>query len=508
MNTMSKRKPQQGIQFPVDPQTQKASSSATAKQIIQAALSVFATPESQALGSEKNWRKHYPRYFKALVREAIASAEAGLNSAAKGLEAAEQRFDFIRDQQHYRLSDAMQQIKQQPFGQFRLQGKGDAAPAEWQVPYHGQLLSGQALRDQLSLWEQKGIIEPSHAEALRSVQAHPEWFDLSNRWVVLFGAASEAGPLTWLSQWRANIVAIDLPDPKIWKKIIDRVQQGNATLIAPEYINAEGELQLGADLLKQTPEIANWLAEFDQPLDLAGVAYLDGEKHVRVSMAVIAIMKKITALQPQSSIMFMLTPTDVYAVPQRVIARMQALRQRRSQLTSLLSKWAFQLSFGHFFQANDSSLYVAKNQQQYGIADCLVLEQGPNYALAKRLQQWYALTARHQGSKVSINIAPSTTTKSVVKNPLLKAAFDGADLFGVEAFQAETTNALMAALWVYDLQCADSPANPAKPLEHPLQLISENANHGGLWSVAYLARTALPFAAIYGWAAGKLGLKK
>lgn len=48
--------------------------------------------------------------------------------------------------------------------------------------------------------------------------AHPEWFDLSDRTMVLFGAASEAGPLPWLAKWKANIVAIDLPNPRVWGK--------------------------------------------------------------------------------------------------------------------------------------------------------------------------------------------------------------------------------------------------------------------------------------------------
>jgi hypothetical protein len=39
-----------------------------------------------------------------------------------------------------------------------------------------------------------------------------------------------------------------------------------------------------------------------------------------------------------------------------------------------------------------------------------------------------------RGQKTVINIAPSTTTHSVVKNPILKAAFSGADLFKVETF--------------------------------------------------------------------------
>ena len=75
--------------------------------------------------------------------------------------------------------------------------------------------------------------------------------------------------------------------------------------------------------------------------------------------------------------------------------------------------------------------------------------QGPNYALAKRLQQWRAIWARSIGYRVSLNIAPSTTTASVVKNPALAAGFAGASAFGIEVFEPETTNALMAALWVF-----------------------------------------------------------
>ena len=67
------------------------------------------------------------------------------------------------------------------------------------------------------------------------------------------------------------------------------------------------------------------------------------------------------------------------------------------------------------FQAPYQDLVTCENGKTYGIADCLVVEQGPNYALAKRIQQWRAILARHQGQRVSINIAPSTTTHSVTK---------------------------------------------------------------------------------------------
>lgn len=204
----------------------------------------------------------------------------------------------------------------------------------------------------------------------------------------------------------------------------------------------------------------------------------------------------------------MCTPTDVYAVPEEVISASAEKFQQRSQGQKLLTKSIETISRSHFFQKNLHNLIASDNGQHYGIADCLVVEQGPNYALAKRIQQWRAILARHQGQHVSINIAPSTTTHSVTKNPLLKAAFSGASLFDVEAFSPETTNAIMAALWIHDLRNPNSAANPEVKLEHPLELMMEGANHGGLWRVAYLARTALPFAALYGFAADKLPLDK
>ena len=65
----------------------------------------------------------------------------------------------------------------------------------------------------------------------------------------------------------------------------------------------------------------------------------------------------------------------------------------------------------------------------------------------------------------------------------------------------------MAALWIHDLRNSKSVAHPQTKLNHPLELMMSGANHGGLWRVAYLARTALPFAALYGFANEKLPLK-
>ncbi|MBD8008049.1 hypothetical protein [Acinetobacter pecorum] len=497
-----------GLQFPLQSPQQKPSSSKAGRAIIAAALANVAPHSSAQAQSEKNWRKLYTVHFKKLVEQGLSSPEASLKIAEDGLAQAHQTFEFYRDGQKHLL----QEVFSLPAGQlhtFKLTGHSKSAP-EWYVPYQGQKLQGDALLEQIERWETQGIMETSHANALRECAVHPEWFDLSDRTTVLFGAASEAGPLTWLTKWKANIVAIDLPNSRVWGKIIDTVSQGNATLYAPctEDLPADTspnilKEKLGANLLTQIPEIAKWLLQFEQDLDLAAIAYLDGEKHVRVSMAMDAIMHYVSQQKANTSLMYMCTPTDVYAVPAEVIEASKEKYAERSKAQTLISKSVATLSRKHFFQKNSHEL-IQSGDQAYGICDCLVVEQGPNYALAKRIQQWRATLARAQGQRVSINIAPSTTTHSVTKNPLLKAAFNGASLFDVEAFAPETTNALMAALWIHDLRNPESVANPEVELNHPLELMMHGANHGGLWRVAYLARTALPFAALYGFATEKL----
>lgn len=499
----------EGIQFPINSTNNKPSTSKTGQAILSEALSTVDHKTSQQVLSEKNWRKKYPIYFKALVENGIRNQENPIEIAQAGLNKAHHSFEFYRDGQKCNLAEMMS-LEAQPLYSVKLQGESEAKP-EWYVPYHGQNLRGQALLDQIQTWEDAGIIESSHAEALRTVHAQPEWFDLSDRTMVLFGAASEAGPLTWLSQWKANIIALDLPNPRVWDKILTTIKKGNATLIAPcsEQLDQNTSVEtlkekLGANLLTQTPEIVQWLSKKSQALDLAAIAYLDGEKHVRVSMAMDSIMQYISEKKSDTSLMYMCTPTDVYAVPAEVINASATKFKSRSQSEKLMSKGIEILTLKHFFKKNSHDLAPSDQGNTYGIADCLVVEQGPNYALAKRIQQWRATLARHQGQRVSINIAPSTTTHSVTKNPLLKAAFNGAGIFDVEAFEPSTTNAIMAALWVHDLRNPKSIANPENPMQHPLELMMEGANHGGLWRVAYLARTALPFAALYGFAEEKL----
>jgi hypothetical protein len=114
------------------------------------------------------------------------------------------------------------------------------------------------------------------------------------------------------------------------------------------------------------------------------------------------------------------------------------------------------------------------------------------------LQRWRATLARAGGGTVSMNIAPPTRTRSVMKNRALAAAYASAHRFGVEVFEPATSRALMAILLVHDLHTGGGPAHT-----HPWQDEAHAAAHGGLWRIAYAPRSALGLAAALGYRAAR-----
>lgn len=491
-----------GIRFRAD-DAGRRSTAAAGKATLAAALRVLDPAAADACLAERRWRQAYPQHVRALVALQAAAPQAVLGSCRAGLDAAWAGVEFgMGDGRALPLAEAMAAPAGPALSTARVAGKGDAAPARWEVPYRGRRLHGDALARRIDAWLAAGVLEPGCAQALHAARTHPEWFDLSDRHLVLLGAGSEAGPLGWLARWRANVVAVDLPRPAVWKRIAQTALAGNGTLIAPAAAAAGSTAAplagAGADMLLHTPALAAWLAGLGRPLDLGAIAYADGERHVRVTLAMDAIADALCRADARTTLAWMATPTDVFALPQAFADAVMAAYEARGLLTRAAQAGVRAGSGGRSFVPHIESLVDAGTAGRWGVVDALVVEQGPNYALAKRLQQWRALVARAAGSVASINVAPSTSTESVISNPALAAAFRGAKTFDIEVFEPDTTNALMAAMWVHDLRNRAGSAQPATALAHPLQLLVEQANHGGLWRVPYLPRSVLPFAALLG----------
>ena len=115
----------------------------------------------------------------------------------------------------------------------------------------------------------------------------------------------------------------------------------------------------------------------------------------------------------------MATPTDVFAVPADAVDHSTHAYESRSGRAKTLGRPLRALSGGRLLRR----CYVPGSDP--GINDSMVPQQGPNYALAKRLQRWRAAVARRDGALVSMNVAPPTRTRSVVKNRALAAAYAG-----------------------------------------------------------------------------------
>ena len=491
---------QTGVVFPASSDGRR-STSALGAGVVADALRQVDKAGAAGAEHEGNWRSGYLAHFRRLVEAGLTSRDAALSVARDGLDSLHRRMRVVTPGgAETGLGALLSASAQRSVGTVAVPGRQEAE-TELSVPYRGERLRGDALLSRLDAWVAGGVIEPSCADAVRAVAAHPGWLRLPGRTVAVLGAGAEVGPLPALLNWGAQVIGVDVPRPAIWERVLDTARRSGGTLLVPvaaqtgERPVASDEVlaqRAGLDLTGDVPAAADWLAAMDGPLVLGNYVYADGAANVRVSAAVDALTVRLLAGRDDVALAFLATPTDVFTVPADAVAQSARAYAARSLATKLASPPLRALSGGRLLRR----AYPPGSGP--GINDSLVAQQGPNYALAKRVQRWRATAARDGGATVSMNVAPPTRTRSVLKNRALAAAYAGAHRFGVEVFEPATTRVLMAALLVHDLQAADGPAHP-----HPWQDEAHGAAHGGLWRIAYAPRSALTLAALLGYAASR-----
>jgi hypothetical protein len=491
------------VSFPVSTDGRR-STSALGQAVVADALSRVDPAGARAASRERNWRAGYLAHFRRLIEAGLVSRQAAISVARDGLASLHGRMRVVRPgEPEAGLGALISAPARHELAAVQVTG-GGTADRELAVPYRGERLSGNALLRQLDAWVTAGVIEPSCADSVRTVAASPEWLALAGFTVVVLGAGAEVGPLPVLLSWGARVIGVDLPRPDIWDRVLETARRSGGTLLVPvadakpgqDGADGGGDLaqRAGFDLTDDVPAVADWLAGIHEPLVLGNYVYADGAANVRVASAVDALTVRLHAERRDVALAFLATPTDVFAVPADAVAQSARAYAARSAAAKL-GGWPLRtLSAGRLLHP----AYPAGADP--GICDSLVAQQGPNYALAKRLQRWRATVARDAGAAVSMNVAPPTRTRSVTKNRVLAAAYAGAGRFGVEVFEPATTKVLMAALLVHDLQTGRPAA------EHPWQDEAHAAAHGGLWRTAYAPRSALSLAALLGYAAARKSL--
>ena len=494
-----------GVQFPeVDGQR---STTATGRAVFADAARPIDPDLAERISRAPKWHTSYLGYVRDLLAAELADPFRGAAVPGAGLDSLYDRMEFIRDGETLRLDRAVGAFDTPALRTVTVEGEAAARSDGLRVPYGGQQLGGDALRAQLRDWIDRGIVEPSFAEAIELVIANPDWLDLADQRFVLLGAGAEMGPLESLCAWGAEVVVLDRPRPHIWESILAAVRAGTGRAQVPVPIDATVDADLtdvaGTDLITALPEVALWLRELEGPVTIGNHVYADGAKNVQVSMAVDALIVDVGARDPRTRLAALATPTDVFAVPEAVVADAQ---RRHADASRAWPRIARTMSRGKLYVPNyEDGVVTTPSGRRAGIADVLVAQQGPNYVLAKRLHRWRAHAMRAAGHHASINVAPATATRSVMKNRILAAAYRAANRFGVEVFAPDTSNTLMAALLVHDLRNDKSSASPDVTLDHPQELLSEAAAHGGLWRMPFAPRSVLPLAAIRGLLPGAPG---
>jgi hypothetical protein len=486
-----------GVVFPeVDG---RRSTSALGRAVVADALRGVDPVGAQAAERETNWRQGYLDHFRRLVEAGLLrDGEAAVDVARAGLESLHSRMRSVSEAGEVPLGEvfAAGAGAAPPLETATVRGTGERA-LELSIPLHGERLAGDALHRQLDRWVAAGSMEPSAAEAVREVVAHPDWLDLRDQKLVVLGAGAEMGPLRAVLSWGGEVVGVDLPRPDVWHRVLGVAAGSAGTLHLPvagsTWSASDLAAHAGGDLVHDLPRLADWLGSLDGPLVLGNYVYADGATNVRVATAVDALSVELLRRRDDVALAFLATPTDVFAVPREAVEFSTRAYRAPSAAMRLARPALRTVSGGRLLRRN----YAPGSDP--GLNDSLVPQQGPNYALAKRLQRWRATVARRDGVTTSLNVAPPTRTRSVVKNRALASAYAGAHRFGIEVFEPATSNTLMAALLVHDLRTGGDPGGgstgkPAAPWEDEARC----AVHGGLWRTAYDPRSALGLAVVLG----------
>lgn len=521
--------PQKGTLFPLNPDGTR-SSTPFGKAIIAKALAAAGDARAaEACAQEKSWRFKYHKYFMSLVRSSCKDPTSSLASAQAGIDFFYHKFEFADPKNPAKIVSFAANLRGNK-GNFEtgvVQGTGSQSKkVVYSVPYNGgwhpssakpptfnDLLTGSALSSQLDRWVKGGVIE---ADAAAGVAWTTDFFarggNLNDTYFVLIGAGSAMGPFPKLMQLGAHIVAIDIPGvwgkgtkkpvSGLWERLIGAARAspgGSLTFpLNKPQANCGGDIELfeaaGCNLTEQPAEVANWLEKWQATLPatarvvIGNYTYLNGEEHVKLSLCADACIARIRTVRPSTAVAFLCTPTDIHTVSQE--AYEGAKKAYGAGLGSLgLEKLINLLTMGKKLVSNVLPPVLTNRGHSIYLVDGMSVAQGPNYALAKRLQHWRAQIAFSEGAVASTMVAPSTATISVIQNKTFGWAYGGMPYFGYEIFKQETTNAVMAALLIDNVLNEKSPKNPksaaGKLVENSLELFKSQAVHGGLWRSPY-----------------------
>ncbi|KAA0022322.1 hypothetical protein [Antrihabitans cavernicola] len=472
------------------------STSEFAKAVLADSVRKYDADLSQDIESSHKWDSEYLHAFRSITAVSASSAKASRGIATEGLRSAHALLRYCDDGTESALDAGQWRSAADSLETVTVEGGGTPVTS-LQVPYDGVFLEGDGLRRKLVDWRDRGIMEPSFVSAVEAVIDNPKWLALPGYQAVLVGAGAETGPFQPLVTWGASVLALEQPGDR-WDRLLRGAEAGASTVTY-----AVGDDGPGVDLTTEFPQALQWIyANTTKRRKLVFGTYADADDAADLALTAAAdvLAHDILETRPDTTLSYLATPTDCFAVKADVIAEARG-RWRDRGLSGHVQNALRFASRSALFRPNYLDEIIDRSGTHWSVANGLVAVQGPEYALSKRLQRWRGVVTRAAGQSVSFNVAPASWTEAVTRSRVLAGAYHGASHFGVEIFEPETARALMAAKLVSDLFAPVEVRKRANPEE----LFYEGAVHGGLWRQPFDPVSVLGVAAASGYPKALMG---
>lgn len=352
------------------------------------------------------------------------------------------------------------------------------------VRFRGRLYDGPQVAQLVDEWHERHFMTQAAAQALRRVLERSRregGLSMRGERVVVLGAAAELAPTVALLKAGADVLWIDVRDPRA-EMLVDRQLAGQLHFVRG-----------GADLLAQPRAIAATISEFagEAGAHVWMYAYAGGaSQEWRLTSSMNAIVRSLPTEQVRS-VATLISPTT----PGVVSAEDQHEAQRRLESAA---GWKRALArAGRLVpgQLGDNGVRVSHS---------IVPTQGVSYQAAQYVgkmlaAETYAVfghrldTVRSEGLLTSANVAPITATRSL-SHPVFEAAFLGAPMFDIAISEPPTTRVLSGLLTLHDMLY---PPPATSETERSRSLFSKQI-HGGVYAQPYALQGCITVAALRG----------
>ena len=536
-----------GVSFPADARGVRRTTG-PAKSVWAAAALGLGNEEGAALAAEllaeKDWRHGYAKYAVRLAElQSVAPPARCVASCEAGLTAAAETFQWLReDGSCVSLRDAMDAPGRALSTEIVRGGGGEdgadtAKGADaMTIERERERLFGDAAIARARGWAEDGCVEPDVVDALESLRARSDdWAgaDLGDTLFALLGGTSELCPLVPLLRLGAHVAVVAREGAKLEEAVSEAARSETGTLYVPltETNSSNSESRRGADLAARAPEIRAWLesvfaAGTFSRVVVGAYAYADGEAHVRATLASDLVLAGLHKPLGPSRVAaaFLSSPGTAFPIP-RAAWRHAKGRERDAEANEGAFHWRklVGLFCGGGFAPNcraplartridTTDRSMSETSELAYVHDGHVILQGPNYALAKTLQNWRAVACGANGVATSANMAPGSRTKSMRHVKAVAIALEGQKHFPpLRPFDADETRETMASLALRDLGAdRDARLGRAAPDKkksdeknaHPMDVFGRHAVHGGTWrcpwSVDSIGRASMVAGTLWG----------